>query len=123
MDDWLLLREYVDRGSDAAFTRLVERHLNLVFTTCLREVRDADLAQDVTQAVFLILARKAGGLRRGTVLTGWLFNTARFASRNALRQQARRKAREELAARELASREQEMQPEAGCEEIEPFIHS
>jgi RNA polymerase sigma factor (sigma-70 family) len=122
MDDWQLLREYADRGSDAAFTTLVERHLGLVYGACLREVRDADLAQDVTQSVFLVLARKAGRIRRGTVLAGWLFNTARFACRNALRQQARRKAREEHAARE-AAREEEMRPDDRWDEIEPFLHS
>lgn len=67
-DDWQLLREYVDQGSQAAFTTLVERHVNFVYSPCLREVRDAALAEDVTQVVFLILARKAPVLRAGAAL-------------------------------------------------------
>ena len=59
MDDLELLREYVERNSESAFTRLVERHLNLVHSAARRQVGDAQLAEEVTQTVFLVLARKA----------------------------------------------------------------
>jgi RNA polymerase sigma factor (sigma-70 family) len=98
MHDWQLLREYRRDGSQAAFSRLVERHLRPVYATCLREVHDPHLAEDVTQAVFLVLARKGPSLRAGVPLSGWLFNVARYAARNALRQEARRAARERKAA-------------------------
>ena len=81
MQDWQLLKQYADDGSQTAFAELVERHINLVHATCLREVRDASLADDVTQVVFLLLAKKAPALGEGIVLTGWLFQTARFASK------------------------------------------
>jgi RNA polymerase sigma factor (sigma-70 family) len=55
----------------------------------------------VTQVVFLILARKARRLREGTVLSGWLYRTARFASSNARQQEARRQNYEQQAALEM----------------------
>jgi len=87
MNEWRLLREYVEHNSDAAFAALVERYINLAYTACFRELRDASLAEDVTQVVFLILAQKAYRLREGTVLSGWLYRTARFASNNARQQE------------------------------------
>jgi DNA-directed RNA polymerase specialized sigma24 family protein len=47
-----LLRQYVETDSQAAFNQLIQRHLNMVFATCRREVCDADLAEDVSQVVF-----------------------------------------------------------------------
>jgi DNA-directed RNA polymerase specialized sigma24 family protein len=77
-DDSELLREYTTKRSDTAFTALVQRHVHFVYSSALRPVHNQYLAEEVTQAVFIILARKAGSLRKGTVLAGWLFNTARF---------------------------------------------
>ena len=97
MDDRELLRQYVQDRSQQAFKELVDRHVNLVYSAALRQVRgDRHLADDVTQAVFLILSQKArqGNLPAKTVLAGWLFNTARYAAANALKEQARRARRE-----------------------------
>ena len=94
MDDWELLQAYVKQRSEAAFAELVRRHLNWVHSAACRQVRDVHLAEDVTQAVFVLLARKAGSLRRGTILAGWLFRTARFVAARTIRAEQRRKVRE-----------------------------
>ena len=89
-----LLRRYAKQRSQAAFSQIVRRHYALVYATCKREVGDAELAKDVSQVVFMLLARKAPLLRGGTGLAGWLFQTACFASKNAMRQERRRQQRE-----------------------------
>jgi RNA polymerase sigma factor (sigma-70 family) len=104
-EDAALIRRYVDDGSDAAFTQLVHRHVNLVYASALRQLRDPALAEDVTQAVFVVLARKAKSLRREVVLGGWLLNTVRFIAQDARRKQLRRTFHEQKAA-EMRSLEQ-----------------
>jgi RNA polymerase sigma factor (sigma-70 family) len=96
-DDLTLLREYVRGNSEEAFATLVSRHINLVYSVALRQVRDPHLAEEITQAVFIILARKAGSLGPKTILSGWLCRTARYASANALTVQRRRQHREQEA--------------------------
>jgi RNA polymerase sigma factor (sigma-70 family) len=98
--DQQLLCEYVERGSQAAFAQLVERHQSIIYSTCLREVHDTALAEDVTQVVLLLLAMKAPALKGHTAVSGWLFQTARFASRNARRKEMHRRRAEQAAAEE-----------------------
>ena len=96
-DDMTLLQEYARHNSEEAFAALVSRHVNLVYSVALRDVRDPHLAEEVTQAVFVILARKAGSLGAKVILSGWLCRTARYASANALTIQRRRQQREQEA--------------------------
>src|SRR5215472_16152993 len=97
MDDTELLQEYAGGKSEGAFRTLVERYLPLVYSAALRQVGNAALAQDVTQVVFTVLARKAAALPRKTVLTGWLYQTTRYTAAKALRQECRRHHREQEA--------------------------
>jgi len=96
-DDLRLLREYAHNHSEEAFAALVSRHINLVYSVAWRQLGNAQWAEDVTQAVFIILARKADSLGPGTVLSGWLCRTARYVSANALTTQRRRQRREQEA--------------------------
>ncbi|HXI52703.1 MAG TPA: sigma-70 family RNA polymerase sigma factor [Candidatus Saccharimonadales bacterium] len=97
MEDLELLREYAERRSEQAFTELVQRHLDFVYSTALRLVQERPLAEDVTQMVFIKLARKAASLRQETVLTGWLYRTTQFVAQTAWRSDWRRRKREDLA--------------------------
>jgi len=97
-DDRELLKGYVDGRSQAAFEQLVKRHGDLVYSAARRQVKNLALAEDVSQAVFLILARKAHRFRGIKTLHGWLLKTTYFAARNALRLERRRKHYENEAA-------------------------
>lgn len=96
-DDLTLVREFATRQSEPAFTTLVERHIGLVHSAALRQTGDAHLAEEITQAVFIILARKAATLGPKTILSAWLYRTTRYAAADALKQQRRRAAREQEA--------------------------
>lgn len=98
MNDQELIQAFVDHHSEAAFAELVQRHLGFVYASALRQVQKPDLAADVAQAVFLLLARKAPGLRREVVLSGWLFRSTRFVAARAMRAEQRRQHREQEAA-------------------------
>jgi DNA-directed RNA polymerase specialized sigma24 family protein len=89
-----LVRQYAAHQSESAIAALVSRHSNLVYSASLRRVRDPQLAEEVTQAVFIILARKVGSFDRKTILPGGLYRTACFVAGSALKQEYRRQQRE-----------------------------
>jgi RNA polymerase sigma factor (sigma-70 family) len=97
VDDMDLVRQYARCKSEEAFAALVSRHVNLVYSVALRQVRDPHLAEEVTQTVFIILARKAGSLGSKTVISGWLYRTARYAAAKVLTMRRRRQEREREA--------------------------
>jgi RNA polymerase sigma factor (sigma-70 family) len=118
MDDHALLREYLEHHSEKAFSELVVRHLPLVYGTALRLAGDSHTAQDVAQAVFIQLARKAWTIRDGHALPGWLYRATRHAACAALRGEIRRRARE-TAAMNLA--EQNRPSASIAEQIAPLL--
>jgi len=97
MDDSALLRQYVENRSDEAFATLVTRHINLVYSVALRQVGNPHHAEEITQAVFIILAKKAAQLRHDKALSSWLFQTTRLTANNCIRSETRRHRREEEA--------------------------
>jgi len=118
-DDMALVREYAACQSERAFEEVVSRYLNLVYSSALRQVGDPHLAEDVTQAVFIILARKAKSLSEKTILSGWLYRTTRFTSADALKIQRRRQMREQEAYMEAATHP--TQTDAAWEQVSPIL--
>ena len=102
-----LLRQYVRENSDEAFAALVSRHVNMVYSAALRKTGNHVAAEEVTQAVFVILAKKANGLIRHTALTGWLYQAARLTAANFLRTEIRRTRREQEAYMQSLSNQTE----------------
>ena len=92
-----LLRQYVLGNSQEAFAALLTRHVNLVYSVALRKTSSPQAAEEITQAVFIIMAKKARSLREKTVLSGWLYHTARLTAANFLRTEVRRTRREQEA--------------------------
>lgn len=90
--------EYAGCGSEAAFSEVVARHVDFVYSAALRVIGNVQLAEEVSQKVFLALAANARRLADRTVLSSWLFCTAHNLSVNAVRGEVRRRAREEKAA-------------------------
>src|ERR1043166_10005514 len=96
-DDMALVRDFAASRSEPAFAALVKRHIGLVHSAAMRQVGDAHLAEEIAQAVFIILARKAPSLGPKTVLSVWLYRTTRYAAADALKINRRRQAREQEA--------------------------
>jgi len=121
VNEWEMLSEYVDSGSQAAFEELVRRYTPLVYSSALRRVGYAH-ADDVTQAVFVILARKAHRLRqkRGGLAT-WLFATTRFAASEVIRKEKRRLDRERIAAEEQQMMSETDREKAAWRQMRPML--
>src|SRR5688572_6779074 len=111
-----LLRAYAETQSDAAFSEIVRRYQNMVYTAALRQVGNAATAEDLTQAVFIVLSRKAGGLSRDTILSGWLFRAVRFAAMDLQKTGRRREERERSVVMGAGE-----ETDARWEEIAPWL--
>jgi RNA polymerase sigma factor (sigma-70 family) len=120
-DNSELLRRYLAEKSETAFSELVQRNINLVYSAAFRQVNgDEAMAQDVTQAVFTDLVRKAPALVRHSSLTGWLYTSTRYLASKALRADQRRRAREEKA-HAMTAVIQDPDYNAGWEEFRPVL--
>jgi RNA polymerase sigma factor (sigma-70 family) len=118
--DMELLGEYAHNKSEAAFASLVSRHVNLVYSVALRLVCDGHLAEEVTQTVIIILARKAARLPRDTIVAGWLYRTTRFAAMKAMTLVRRRHDREQEAYMRSQLNQTDRDPWA---DIEPLLEA
>jgi len=92
-----LIERFAKAGSEEAFRELVQRHIALVYSVALRHTGNAHHAEEISQAVFIILARRAKSLSKGVVLSGWLYHTARLTAANFQRAEFRRIRREQEA--------------------------
>jgi RNA polymerase sigma factor (sigma-70 family) len=119
MDDMTLLREYAASNSETAFETLVSRRVGFVYSMALRQVRDPRMAEEVTQAVFIILAQKAGRISDKTILAGWLFRTTRFIALAQMRADAKRRQREQEA--NMQSEIQPTAPDLFWEQMSPLL--
>lgn len=120
IDDMDLVRQYARCRSEEAFSTLVTRHVNLVYSVALRQVRDPHLAEEITQTVFVILARKAASLGSKTVISGWLYRTTRYAAAKALTLRHRRQGREQEAYMQSQSNGTEADT---WKDIEPLLET
>ena len=89
--DHQLIDQFVASGDPVAFEELTRRYSPLVYSLAVRQVRDSHLAEDITQAVFIVLARRAASIRPGVVLASWFYTVTRHAVANARRIEARRR--------------------------------
>jgi RNA polymerase sigma factor (sigma-70 family) len=119
MSDVELLEKHRE-GSEQAFADLVQRHLAWVFSVARRRVRDPHLAEDVAQAVFILLHRKAPRFGEDRAMMGWLHKTTCYATAVAMRSLQRRR-RRETAAASLAPRTTEVQTEPQWQALAPML--
>src|SRR5439155_18741439 len=95
--DLELLRDYARNKCEESFAALVNRHLNLVYSAALRQVRSPQLAEEVAQSVFADLARQVQLLAPDTILSAWLYQVTRRTAIDAVRREVRRRRREQIA--------------------------
>lgn len=119
LDDIGLLREYATRNSQTAFETLVSQRIGFVYSAALRQVGDPHVAEEVTQAVFIILAQNASKISDKTILAGWLFKTTRFVALGQIRAAAKRRRQEQ----ELRMQEETetTPPEPIWEQLSPLV--
>jgi RNA polymerase sigma factor (sigma-70 family) len=94
--DWFVSRR--DEAAEAAFEELMNRHGPMVFRVCRSVLRDRHDAEDAFQAAFLVLAHRAGAIRRRGSVASWLFGVAHRVSSRARTRSARRRALDQKAA-------------------------
>jgi RNA polymerase sigma factor (sigma-70 family) len=98
LDDRQLVADLLGSNRDKALAELIRRYGAMVKRTAWRITGDEHAAEDVCQAVFMVLIRKAGGLTRGNMLGPWLYRVAALAARDVVKSQARRHRREQESA-------------------------
>lgn len=118
-DHRTLLADYATRGSEPAFGQLVGRYLDLVYSTALRLVDgDTHRAEDVSQIVFMDLARLSGSLSEDVPLGGWLHRRACHVAAMLMRSERRRRNRERQAVEMNAAQDHDP---ATFERIAPVL--
>lgn len=117
LSDVELVELYARSADEGAFAELMSRHRGWVYASALRQVGDCSDAEDITQAVFAVLAAKVASLRKETILAGWLFRAARYAAIDLIRAKNRRLERERLAMKDNVTEAES----AEWEDVQPVI--
>lgn len=121
LSDGQLLERFLDLrdpgAAEGAFAALVDRHGPMVLSVCRRVLQDPHDAEDASQAVFLVLARRAGSIRRADSLASWLFGVACRVSARAKADAARRRTLERRGAEMLARRVDDGRPPESWPEL------
>ncbi|MGD0768842.1 MAG: sigma-70 family RNA polymerase sigma factor [Tepidisphaeraceae bacterium] len=121
LSDAECLEAFVRGRDENAFRQLVERYGRIVYSAARRQAPDEQSAEDVTQAVFIVLIRKAAGVKPQN-LAGWLIKTTYLVARQARRTEARRIRRQTIAASIGATmNEQTPESDADWREIAPLL--
>jgi RNA polymerase sigma factor (sigma-70 family) len=120
-DNAALLDEYARTGSREIVGELARRHAAMVYSAARRQVGDGHLAEDVTQAVFILLFSKASSIHNPAQLVGWLYKTTRYTALNAMKIENRRKRHEEKAAAQKARQIENAADPLHWEELSPIL--
>lgn len=120
-DDHQLLAQFAQEHSEPAFAALAGRYVNLVYSVALRQTGNPSAAEEITQAVFIILARKAASLGPKTILSGWLYQTTRLTAANYRRTEFRRARREQEAYMLSALNESHPEADDAWQRIAPLL--
>jgi RNA polymerase sigma factor (sigma-70 family) len=122
-DEMNLLADYVANRSQPAFAAIVQRYVDLVYSAARRQLRgDAHLAEDVTQAVFIVLAQKAEKVPADRPLSAWLLKTTGYCAANARRSKLHREHYERKAAQMARGHEiTDPNDAAGWDELSPML--
>jgi RNA polymerase sigma factor (sigma-70 family) len=115
-----LLERFVARRDEAAFAELVRRHGGGVWTVCSRLLSQPQDVEDAFQAVFLVLARKAGSIRKGEAVGSWLYGVAYRTAERERRNAASRREHEKRAASPVP--EPAPSAVAACRELQQLLH-
>ena len=119
VSDAALLSCFVARHEEAAFETLLRRHGPMVLRVARRVLNNVSDAEDVFQATFLLLARRAGAIRKRDSVASWLHGVAHRLALSARGKRARRQERERQA---VEAREVETPPESAWSELEETLH-
>jgi RNA polymerase sigma factor (sigma-70 family) len=125
MSDQELIAQFCAQRSENAFAEIVRRHVDHVHSAAMRMVRDPHLAEDITQAAFVALARSAGNLQNVAVLSSWLHGTVKNLSSSAIRCETRRRRREQeaIAMTGLQDTENNADWEATAPHLDAALHA
>ncbi|MEZ5323651.1 MAG: sigma-70 family RNA polymerase sigma factor [Verrucomicrobiales bacterium] len=116
-----LLKCYAETRSEAAFCTLVERYAGMVMASAVRRTGDLGLAEEATQSVFIILARKASSLQNHPALCAWFYTTTRLQCQSVLRTERRQKRKHQALMKELRALDSNQTPDTIVDDCQPLL--